>query len=673
MSRFVTIAIICIAPVVVSGQETTTKRPLLSRSDLGRLRTLDRAEVFHTLGSFDDRDLSDETFTRKAVRLLDSQRVPGLAEACAVGDWDLALDAVYRACRAGAPAPTKLEISREKLAEAKGLLDNRFSFYNEKHQLPPVINWDDNPGTKHWGHDLNRFAYLYPLAQAYQATGDSRYSRKAADLILDWIAKNDVSQCFRGSPYVWGSYLNNAIHCSRWSRCLQIVIAHEQITPIELLRVLKSLHDQLAYLEIVTNGHSGNWPTIGCSCILSTLVDLPILRDTDRFADYAARTMTQQINDQVLPDGVQDELTPHYHRVVVHNLLTTVRALRALDRELDPTLRSTLGKMVHYVQQTTVPDGSKQVAFNDSYPGSPGDIRNQLTDLGLQNLLSPKDRLGPEVFPYAGVALLRQPLDQGDLYLAFDAGPFGRGHQHEDRLGFWLFAYGRNLLVDPGRHLYDWSGRSYYQYLRSTAAHSTIRIDGQEQHSAGRRDTWIARQPLDLNWREGDQEIRASGVYDLGYGKQNQIAVVHRREIVFVQQRCWVVFDVITGEGEHSIESRFQFAPGTIQVDGTSAHTTYKDSNLMLKSAAAPGYTEVRVEQGQETPRGGWYSDSYGQIEPAPGLSMSIRAQLPWRGATLLFPYRGVSVPDPSFAFAGGIAHIQHPDLGSISVECCLP
>ena len=58
-----------------------------------------------------------------------------------------------------------------------------------------------------------------------------------------------------------------------------------------------------------------------------------------------------------------------------------------------------------------------------------------------------RGRLGPECFPYAGVALLRQRQDCGDLYLAFDAGPYGRSHQHEDRLGLWLFAYGRNLLA----------------------------------------------------------------------------------------------------------------------------------------------------------------------------------------------------------------------------------
>ena len=462
-------------------------RPRLSRADLPRLRKLDRAGVFAALGSFDDRGLAEPEFIARALDLLDPKRIPGLAEARQAGDLAQALDAVLRVCRGGRVDPGKASVSAATRAAANEVLEHRFSFYGEQHPLPPSIDWDFNPGTAHWGHDLNRFSFLGPLTQAYLATGDERYSRKAVELILDWIAKCDASRCFAGSPYVWGSYLNNAIHCQAWCANLATLVACEQVTPIELLRVLKSVHDQLAYLEIVTNGHSGNWPTIGMQAMLQCLGTFPVLRDSDRFADYCAGALQGQIADQVLPDGVQDELTPHYHRVVVSNLLNALRWLRVLRRDLDPQTRQTLGRMLHYVQQTTVPDGSKQVAFNDSDPGSAGNYAQTLADLGLQDLISPPSRLGPEVFPYAGVAFLRQRQDRGDLYLAFDAGPYGRSHQHEDKLGFWLFAYGRNLLVDPGRHLYDWSARSYYPYLRSTAAHSTIRIDGQDQHSAGRR------------------------------------------------------------------------------------------------------------------------------------------------------------------------------------------
>lgn len=648
-------------------------RPQLSRADLPKLRKLDRGGVFAALGSFDDRGLSEVEFTAQALDLLDPKRVAGLAEARQASDTAQALDAVFQACRGARSTPAKADTSDNKLAAANDALEHRFSFYGEQHQLPPSIDWDVNPGTAHWGHDLNRFTFLTPLTQTYLATSDTRYSRKAVELILDWIAKCDPSRCFAGSPYVWGSYLNNAIHCQAWCANLVTLVACNQVKPVELLRVLKSVHDQLAYLEIVTNGHAGNWPTIGMQGMLQCLGTFPVFRDTDRFADYCAAALRDQIADQVLPDGVQDELTPHYHRVVVGNLLNALRALRVLNRDLDPQTLQTLGKMLHYSQQATVPDGSKQVAFNDSDPGVTADYAKALAEFGLASMLTPPERLGPEVFPYAGVAFLRQRQDRGDLYLAFDAGPYGRSHQHEDRLGFWLFAYGRNLLVDPGRHLYDSSARSYYPYLRSTAAHSTIRIDGQNQHSAGRRATWIAKQPLDLGWRVAEHEVRASGIYDLGYGRDNGIAVVHRREIVFVTQRCWIVFDVVQGDGEHLVESRFQFAPGELHVSGTTVRTGFDDANLLLMAAPAAPFTDIRVEQGQDKPRGGWYSDSYNKIEPAPALVLSLRTALPWRAATLLFPYRGPEPPRVQFTFDGQQATLETTETGNVGVTCSLP
>ncbi|MHB8903401.1 MAG: heparinase II/III family protein, partial [Thermoguttaceae bacterium] len=410
----------------------------------------------------------------------------------------------------------------------------------------------------------------------------------------------------------------------------------------------------------------------GCRGMLACVTGLPVLRDAGRFADYSAGSLAGQLREQVKPDGVQDELTPHYHRVVVNNLLAAHAALRRLDRGLDTETLETLRKMVHYAQQTAMPDGSKQVAFNDSDPGSPGHTARAVREAGLADLLSPAESLGPEWFPYAGVALLRQRQDQGDLYLAFDAGPYGRSHQHEDKLGFWLFAYGRNLLVDPGRHLYDHSARSYYDYLKSTTAHSTIRIDGQGQHSAGRRDKWIAKEPLDLGWQASAGDLRARGAYDLGYGPKNDVAVVHRREIVLVRERCWVIFDSVEGEGEHLVESRFQFAPGKLVVEDGVVRTDFPDANLSLHTVATTALDDRHVEEGRENPRGGWYSDSYGQIEPAPALVQSVRTKLPWRVATLLFPWRGTVAPKVELALDGTAAVIRSAELGEVRVECTL-
>lgn len=623
-----------------------SKRPLYSRDDLDKLKEFSREQILEAFGSFDEQTLDPKQFALQVAEVLDPDRIPNLSEAVSAQDSDAIGQAILDACT-GESSQEKAEINDETLRLAEDVLTNKFKFYSETHQLPEDIDWDYNPGTAHWSHDLNRFSYLGTLTQAYFATRDERFSQKAIGLILDWIDKCEIEKCFQATPYMFGSYLNNAIHCSGWARCVQVLLPEGQVSANALMRILKSLHDQIAYLEVVTNGHAGNWPTIGCQGILQVLAALPVFRDMDRWIDYCIETLAVQIDAQILPDGVQDELTPHYHAVVVRNILTATEQLQKLGRELDPRTLKTLRKMVHYQQQTVVPNGSAQVAFNDSDPEVVPQITSRLKEMGMDEYVSSPDQLGPEAFPYAGVAFLRQKATDGDLYLAFDGGPYGRGHQHEDKLGFWLYAYGRNLIVDPGRHLYDNSEVSYIPYLRTTKSHSTIVVDGEGQNSKARRDTWIAKEPGSLTFAVSEGEIRASSAYDLGYGPENAIAVIHEREMVFVQEQFWVMFDRVTGDGAHHLESRFQFYPGEVAVSGSQVTTQFDDANVLVWSLT--DWEDVHVEKGQENPRSGWYSASYSLVEPAPCVSMSCQADLPFTSATLLLPYKGADAPDVAF------------------------
>ena len=636
-----------------------------TRADLEKLKTFDRPRVLASLGSFDERSLDKTAFVVAAANFLATERIAGLP--AALQDRDaMAIERVLGAHATGLevlPAAPATGTDMDTAAEA---LQHRFTFYGETHQLPAEINWDENPGTAHWGHDLNRFSYLAPLVNAFESTRESRFARKAIDLMLDWVAQCPIERCFAGTPYVFGSYLNNAIHCMAWARTLQRLLPTGLVAPVEFLRLVKSLHEQLAYLEIVTAGHAGNWPTIGCQGILATLAALPFLAAEDRMAQYSIAALDQQLEEQVLPDGVQDELTPHYHSCVVGNILTAASSARTLDRCLRDRTLTTLGKMIHYQAQTIVPDGSAQVAFNDSDPAAVPHITGQLEALGLGTLVPALEDLGPESFPYAGVALLRQRATQGDLFLAFDGGPFGRSHQHEDKLGFCLFAYGHNFIVDPGRHLYDFSEVSYLPYLRSSRAHSTVLVDGLGQHSRGRPDTWIATEETPLIFAVSGGEVRAAAAYDLGYGEDNAIDVVHRREIVLVRDRFWVLFDRLEGEGTHRIEWRFQYAPGSVHLAGARLETAFDDANLLLEATGS--WDDVRLECGREDPRGGWYSPAYGRLEKAPALALEIEAALPLTYAVLLFPYRGRTAPAIAFSFDGHMATIEDGE-GRIEVS----
>ncbi len=237
---------------------------------------------------------------------------------------------------------------------------------------------------------------------------------------------------------------------------------------------------------------------------------------------------------QVFPDGVQYELSPGYHTMVavlMHQALTQARFRR---QKLPRGFEKRVLSMFDYLANLARPDGTYPVMNDAGCALQKGNGR--LADVGRKEKRSGwiwsgsagKEGSPPEVgsvhFADAGYAVQRSGWQPDDRWAFMDMGQLGSAHQHEDKLGFWLFAYGRSFLVDRGRHLYDSSEVSYSPHLRSARAHSIILVDGEGQHSRGRPDRWIASEPVPLQWSVREGEVRAAASYDLGYGEDNGIA-----------------------------------------------------------------------------------------------------------------------------------------------------
>lgn len=605
-----------------------------------------RSQVWKALRSFDDRGLDWPAFERQALALL---QIPGASSAEDVLAYH---QKKFRAADFGGEVPG----SGGNPEHVDAILANRFNFYGEVHQLPSDFDWESNPGTHHWGHDLNRFSFVGDLTAAFLATRERRYAERAAALIVDWIAKADVCDAFipKKSHYVWGCYLNIAIHLERWAHDLACLLREQPdiVSARNWLRILKSVHDQLCYLDIVIPETRNNWSTIGARGQLRTIAVFNELREARRLAKVAWERLEENVRSQLLPDGVHDELTQHYHLCVVDNIVNPMLMARSIPEPAPASLRQMLRDMLLYLRDTVTPEG-KHLNFNDGDADCGPRVLNLLAHPLCRELLGAEadSELTSRYYPYAGVMILRQGSRRGkeELFLAFDGGPFGCGHQHEDKLSFWLSAYGRSLIVDPGRHLYDESEKSYRAYLLTSRAHSTIEIDGQGQNLTAfrtQREYCRAASPLPLVWTTGNGRITAGAAYDVGYGP-DLIQVKHARRITFVPDPgYWIVEDEITGEGSHTIASRFQFAPGDLVVDGSRVHTTYPDANLLLITEDG-GWDDLAVAKGQENPRLGWYSDGYNKIEPAPMLTLTARSRvLPFRSRIIFYPYRGTTVPD---------------------------
>jgi len=115
--------------------------------------------------------------------------------------------------------------------------------------------------------------------------------------------------------------------------------------------------------------------------------------------------------------------------------------------------------------------------------------------------------------------------------------------------------------------------------------------------------------------------------------------VVHRRRVLFVKPRYWVLVDDLHGAARHQVEVRFQFAPLTVCMDpsGWVRALGCQGHGLLIRAFTTVPLKTI-LHEGQLAPIQGWYSPDYGQRRPAPVLVYSTEPQLSCRIVTLLVP-----------------------------------
>jgi uncharacterized heparinase superfamily protein len=261
------------------------------------------------------------------------------------------------------------------------------------------------------------------------------------------------------------------------------------------------------------------------------------------------RLLEEQLPIQVLADGGHFERSPSYHCQVLGDLIDILGLLTAasappvigLDDGID-SMRRWLGAMVGADGEVAlcndaIPVGTRRLATLDPTP-PPEEPVIVLAASG-----------------YVGV----RPDEHTQLILDV-GGPCPDdlpAHAHADCLSFELWVDGERWVVDTGTSTYE--AGLLRAYERSTAAHNTVEIDGENQTEvwgifrAARR----ARGTLELVAIDGGTvEVVAS--HD-GY-RRLPGSPVHRRRWRISSGRVEIT-DTITGAGVHRVVSRLHVSP----------------------------------------------------------------------------------------------------------------
>jgi len=617
--------------------------------------------------------------TEKGPRLSGAQLLacldadfPGLGDVIALrdrADSPAALAALAAFVRAKEePADFGQRAKRDPLADTSGaekVLEHRFVVVGIPHTFGQDIDWGFNPttvpGSKYerdheWTWQLNRHGAWVSLALAYQATGDERFAREFDVQFSDWVTECPVpADGANQRPYSKWRTIEAGIRMSwTWPSIFTIFRRSPSVRDETLISMVKSMIEHGRYLHRYPT--SGNWVTMEMNGLYHAGVLLGFAREARHWREFAASRLLAELDAQVYPDGAQIELTPGYHNVALRSFLGPVEVAGPYHYDLPDGYLAELERMFAYNMWVMRPDRSAP-RWNDSWHVDvPGTLMKGLslfphrkdfqwiaTD-GREG--TPPDHTS-HFFPYAGQVVMRSGWQRDALFLGFEVGPFGYGHQHEDKLGIVIFAYGKELLVEGGSYAYDAS--KWRRYVLSSYAHNVVLVDGQGQTRRGLpRDQYVSNKPLDASFQSNGRYDYARGVYERGFGKRESRPARHVREVAFFKQAgLFVVRDTLEplDNEAHSYQALFHLDAEEVSVDTESGIVETRDprvANLRIVPLSGEGL-KTRIVRGQETPVvQGWLPRGHGirGVRPIPTVVYERRSAKPVCFVTVFQPLR---------------------------------
>ena len=419
------------------------------------------------------------------------------------------------------------------------------------------------------------------------------------------FARNDILSWLRGNPFLNGPHYMSAMECAlRIPVFVYSLKLLDNLTAAESDEIATAIHKHAWWIERNLSLYSsrGNHTV---SEALGLIFAGALFRKTpsgDAWLERGSALLLQELNHQILKDGGPAEQSFSYHRFVLDLYWLAIDFLE----------RNKLRSCDDF--RAVAQAGETFLAAMEHGPGCVPAVGDSDDGHAVAPGLSPKREAGAAALPgitsfkESGYTVIR---GTDGVVLTFDHGPLGMAplynHGHADALSIILSQNGEPLLVDPGTYRYN-GEPELRAYFRSTRAHNTVTIDGQDQ--ALQETGFIWRQPYRTGIVRNTRLLGLPLIEALhdGYARLTD-QVRHKRLIVQVDGRHFIIRDSFWGEGRHRFELNFHLHPeATVQHDGEWWCVKKNEAQLFLK---LPG-SSVMAVCGQEKPPLGWFSDGYG-------------------------------------------------------------
>jgi hypothetical protein len=533
--------------------------------------------------------------------------------------------------------------------------------------------------------ELSRHHQVTVLASAWHLTKDERYAEMAARQLRSWWAANPFLQGVN-----WSSGIELGVRLISWvwtRRLLDDWAGVEELFEHNPDAVAQLYWHQRYLAAFPSRGSSANNHVIaelaGQLIAASAFGWFP---ESERWRSDALAQLARELQHNTFASGVNRELASDYHGFVAElGLLAAIEAQTA-GLEVPSEIWGTLCAMVDVAAvlldselvgprqgdgddgralvvadpadnrwQTLLNIGAEVFGPMSWWPPTADDVTAGLLS-GLaarQSVEGPRPQLRPTRFPDAGMTILRsEPASgdgaQGEIWCRCDGGPHGFGplaaHGHADALSVEVRCGGIDVLADPGTYCYH-EEPEWRRYFRSTRAHNTLTLDGQDQSVSGGPFMWSRHARTDelaCSAEGGSQRWTAQ--HD-GYQRLNG-PVTHRRTVTLDgPNRQLEIVDELEMSGSHLISVTFQLGPA-IEARLVDHRAELRWLSSLGDSVHAvlhlPTDLSWSIHRGEEDPISGWYSPSFGVKVPATAVVGVARL-----GATTLRSRLDLSAADP--------------------------
>ncbi len=541
--------------------------------------------------------------------------------------------------------------TKATLSEADSILQDIFTFQRVTGKVPRQadghLKWDcmGPESDIEWAWALNRHYPTGNVLSAFFKTGNPKYATYIDSFTKDWIISSWPYPAVKSTTAMWRG-LEVSFRVKTWSKVFYELWNTDLISPATKLLILSSIPQHAHYAR---NFHAqGNWLTMEISGLATAASAWPEFKESPAWMEYAIKTMSASMKEQVYPDGVQTELTSSYHFVALSNFNLFANICQKNNVPLPSYYTKTLENMWNYLALIMRPDGFGALNNDADLINNRENILKEATIYNRPDWIyiasngksGSKPAAGPSnFFPYAGQLISRSDYGQDAQWSFFDIGPWGTGHQHNDKLHLSVYAYGRDLLVDGGRFAYRGEvADKFRKYATGSFSHNILLVDGKGQ-AAG---TPSVKEPLSNKLFAISKDFDyGSGTFDKFSGLEGLFT--QTRSIVYVRGKFWVVADRLKTDRPRNIETLWHWHPGCKVEIGKSGKvfTTNDRGNLVIIPVEASDW-KVSLVKGQEQPTiQGWYSKEYNTFEPNPTAIYSRQLKSDETFVWILWPSEG--------------------------------